>query len=233
MSGFDRIFNDIFNLFFPNKCVYCGNNLTNIETEICINCLNKLPKTNFIDDIQNPVFQKFWGRVNIEFAVSMYYFVKHSMVQYLFHQIKYKGRKELAKRLGQEFGLQLNTSNIFKKCDALVPVPLHPKKQKKRGYNQSEWIAKGISDILSIPVETGLIQRHVNSTSQTRKNRKERWENVRTAFSLYPNISAKYTHILLIDDVVTTGATLESCSSLLINKLGVKVSIASLAYATD
>ncbi|MCF6240938.1 MAG: ComF family protein [Bacteroidales bacterium] len=230
---FVKVFSDLYGTFFPRKCVNCGKNLDKTEQEICKNCLNRLPETKFINNHENPVFQKFWGRVNIEFAFSMYYFSKQSVLQYLLHHIKYKGRKELAYVLGKSLGQELKKSARFKDCDLIIPVPLHPEKEKKRGYNQSEWIAKGVSESLNIPENTVLLQRHVNSKSQTRKNRKERWENVRSAFSLKTNKKADYKHVLLIDDVITTGATLEACSALLINELNLKVSVASLAYASD
>ncbi len=223
---------DFYNIFFPRKCVYCGKNLNKTEKEICIKCLSNLPRTGFINFSENPVFQSFWGRVPVGFAFSMYYFVKQSVLQYLLHQIKYHGRKELAYVLGTELGKEIAASkhHVY---DAIVPVPLHPDKEKRRGYNQSEWIAQGISFQLKIPLETKLIRRHINSKSQTRKNRAERWENVRNAFSITTYQTNDYKHVLLVDDVLTTGATLEACASLLIEQLKLKVSIATLAYATD
>jgi len=230
---FIKVFSDLYSTFFPRKCTNCGKNLDKTEQEVCKKCLNLLPETSFLNDQNNPVFQKFWGRVNIEFAMSMYYFTKQSVLQHLLHQIKYKGRKELAYVLGKSIGQKLKSSDNFKSCDVIVPVPLHPAKEKKRGYNQSEWIAKGISEQMGVPIDTKLIQRHLNSKSQTRKNRKERWENVRSAFSIQNTKKPDYKHALLIDDVITTGATLEACAALLINELDLKVSITALAYASD
>ena len=230
---FIKVFSDLYSTFFPRKCINCGKNLDKTEQEVCIKCLIALPETNFLNDSNNPVYQKFWGRVNIEFAISVYYFTKQSVLQHLLHQIKYKGRKELAYVLGKSIGQKLKNSENFKSCDVIVPVPLHPAKEKKRGYNQSEWIAKGISEQIEAPINTKLIQRHLNSKSQTRKSRKERWENVRSAFSIQSKEKTEYKHALLIDDVITTGATLEACAALLIDKLNLKVSIASLAYASD
>lgn len=228
-----NVFSDLYNTFFPRKCVSCGKNLDKSEQQICKKCLNSLPETQFLNDSKNPVFQKFWGRVNIEFAFSMYYFHKQSVIQHLLHHIKYKGRNELAYVLGKSLGQKIKNTTHFKSCDLIIPVPLHPDKEKKRGYNQSEWVAKGIAECLNIPVNTDLLLRHINSKSQTRKNRKERWENVRKAFAIKTNDALAYQHALLIDDVITTGATLEACTTLLINELNLKVSIASLAYASD
>ena len=154
-------------------------------------------------------------------------------MQNLLHHIKYYNKKELAFELGRYLGSELSEAGSFKGCDVIIPVPLHPAKKKKRGYNQSEWIAKGMSDKMNIPLNTNLLNRHVNSKTQTKKNREERWENVRSAFSVeLPNQFTK-KHILLIDDVITTGATIEACASQLINHTDAKVSIASLAYATS
>ena len=228
-----KAFLDLFNLFFPRKCNHCGNNLDKTESEICKRCLFEIPKTNFHTDIENPVNKTFWGRVNIEQATSAFYFTKKSILQNLLHHIKYHGKKELAAELGKYLGNELATVKSYRTCDVIVPVPLHPAKKKKRGYNQSEWIAKGISGKMNIPVNTVALKRHVNSKSQTKKNRAERWENVHAAFSVQTNEEFPYKHVLLVDDVITTGATLEACAAQLLDNLNVKVSIASLAYASD
>lgn len=228
-----KAFSDLFNLFFPRKCNHCGNNLDKTETEICKKCLFEIPKTNFHTDTDNPVNKTFWGRVNIEFATSGYYFTKKSILQNLLHHIKYHNKKELAFELGKYLGTELSLADNFRDCDVLIPVPLHLVKKKKRGYNQSEWIAKGMSEKLDIPVNTTILMRHLNSKSQTKKNREERWENVRSAFNVKIPDKFSAQHILLVDDVITTGATIEACASLLIKHLGTKVSIASLAFASD
>jgi len=228
-----KAFSDLFNLFFPRKCNHCGNNLDKTETEVNKKCLFEIPKTYFLSDSDSPVNKIFWGRVNIEFAAAGFYFTKRSILQNLLHHIKYYNKKELAFELGRFLGSELSEAGSFKDCDVIIPVPLHPAKKKKRGYNQSEWIAKGMSDKMHIPLNTNLLNRHVNSKTQTKKNREERWENVRSAFSVdLPNQFTK-KHILLIDDVITTGATIEACASQLINHTDAKVSIASLAYASS
>lgn len=228
-----KAFLDLFNLFFPRKCNHCGSNLDKTELEVCKKCLFKIPKTNFHADKENPVNKTFWGRVNIESATSAFYFTKKSILQNLLHHIKYHNKKELAAELGKYLGNELAKVSNFQTCDVIVPVPLHPAKRKKRGYNQSEWIAKGISEKMGIPINTSVLKRHVNSKSQTKKNRAERWENVRSAFSVQTNEQFNYKHVLLVDDVITTGATIEACASQVINELNVKLSIASLAYVSD
>ena len=228
-----KAFSDLFNLFFPRKCNHCGNNLDKTESEICKRCLFEIPKTNFHADIENPVNKTFWGRVNIEQATSAFYFTKKSILQNLLHHIKYHNKKELAAELGRYLGNELATTKNYQTCDVIIPVPLHPIKRRKRGYNQSEWIAKGISEKMGIPMNTITLKRHVNSKSQTKKNRAERWENVRDAFSVQTSKNFPHKHVLLVDDVITTGATLEACATQLLENLNVKVSIASLAYASD
>jgi len=228
-----KAFSDLFNLFFPRKCNHCGNNLDKTESEICKKCLFEIPKTNFHADTENPVNKTFWGRVNIEQATSAFYFTKKSILQNLLHHIKYHNKKELAAELGKYLGNELSTVENYQTCDVIIPVPLHPIKRKKRGYNQSEWIAKGISEKMNIPVNTAVLKRHINSKSQTKKNRAERWENVRAAFSMQTSKDFPYKHVLLVDDVITTGATLEACAAQLLENLNIKVSIASLAYASD
>lgn len=225
-----KAFSDFFNLFFPRKCNHCGNNLDKTEKEVCKRCLFEIPKTKFHADPDNPVNKTFWGRVNVEFATSGYYFTKKSILQNLLHHIKYHNKKELAFELGKYLGTELSSVENFNECDMIIPVPLHPVKKKKRGYNQSEWIANGLSEKLAIPVNNNILIRHINSKSQTKKNREERWENVRSAFSIKTPENNQPKHVLLVDDVITTGATIEACASLLIEYLNVKVSIASLAY---
>jgi len=228
-----KAFSDLFNLFFPRKCNHCGNNLDKTESEICKRCLFEIPKTNFHANAENPVNKTFWGRINIEQATSAFYFTKKSILQNLLHHIKYHNKKELTAELGKYLGNELATIKSYQTCDVIIPVPLHPTKRKKRGYNQSEWLAKGIAEKMDIPVNTITLKRHVNSKSQTKKNRVERWENVRAAFSVQTSKDFPYKHVLLVDDVITTGATLEACAAQLLENLKVKVSIASLAYASD
>ncbi len=228
-----KAISNLFNLFFPRKCNHCGNNLDKTEAEVCKKCLFEIPKTNFHTDLENPVCKSFWGRVKVEFASSEFYFTQKSILQNLLHHLKYHNKKELAFELGKYMGTRLLSRNTFKDCDILIPVPLHPSKKKKRGYNQSEWIAKGLSEKLNIPLDTTTLLRHINSKSQTKKSRDERWENVRSAFNVRKTDDFSAKHILLVDDVITTGATIEACAARLIENLGVKLSIVSLAYAPD
>ena len=223
--------NDLINLFFPNVCVVCGEALNKQEEVVCLLCLVKLPKTSFHLHEDNPVSRVFWGRVNLNAASSFLFFNKGGSVQDLMHALKYKSRKEVGVYLGEQFGRELNESTLFKDIDLIIPVPLHPKKLHKRGFNQSATIASGLSKKLNAPVDTENFIRLVNTDSQTKKSRYKRWENVKGVFGIRNKEKLTGKHILLVDDVLTTGATLEACASILLELENTKVSAATLAYA--
>jgi len=231
MNKLARLYINVVEFFFPTLCVTCSNRLVTQENFLCIDCWHDLPVTNFHFDQENKVAQLFWGRVKIENATAFFAFNKGSNYQHLIHFIKYKGLKELGFETGRRLGMALSESHLFNSVDIILPVPLHPKKQKIRGYNQSEWIAKGISESLKKPVSVDNLCRNLHTSTQTRKNRYERWENVESIFEIINPTEFTDKHILLIDDVVTTGSTLESCAFQLLQVEGVKVSIATLAYA--
>lgn len=223
---------DFLNLFYPNNCVVCHNGLARGEEVICTSCLYHIPRTRFWNDADNPVAKTFWGRANIENACSFFLFTKGSRYQKLLHQLKYNGRKDIGIMLGKEFGKELCKSELYSGINAIVPVPLHPKKQKMRGYNQSEAIANGLSETMGIPTTTNVLIRSQFTQTQTKKNREERIKNVAEAFTVQNTQTLENRHILLIDDVVTTGATLEVCANVLKSNIKVQISIATLAYAS-
>lgn len=223
--------NDILNLFYPHVCYACGDSLTNQENIVCLSCELKLPRTGFHMHDDNPISRVFWGRVKLEAASSFLFFNKGGHVQELIHALKYKGKKETGVYLGKLFGLDLKNSPVFKNIDLVIPVPLHPKKLHKRGFNQSDTIAKGIGQALDIEVDREHLIRLVNTDSQTKKTRYNRWENVKNVFGVTDEERLKSKHILLVDDVLTTGATLEACASTLLDVEKIKVSVATLAYA--
>jgi len=221
--------NDFFNLIFPKLCSACNGALLKSEKIICLNCVINLPKTDFHKEKENPVNKVFWGRVDVEMATSFYLFSKKSKVQNLLHSLKYKGVKEVGSVLGELFGYELNESEFYKDIDFIITVPLQKNKLKKRGYNQSEWIALGLSKSMKIPVNIDSLYRKSDSETQTKKSRYKRWENVGEIFGLANN-DLEGKRILLVDDVVTTGATLEACTHLLIQQK-CKVLVATIAYA--
>jgi ComF family protein len=217
-------------LFFPYLCVTCSRKLFADEKYICLNCRQDLPRTNFHNNPGNKVAQLFWGRVELEYATAWLFFRKGSHYQRLVHCLKYKGMKELGYEMGFQFGNEIRES-VFKEIDIVMPVPLHAKKEKKRGYNQSEWVARGISGALGKPLSTDNLTRSKFTPTQTRKNRFERWQNVDGIFEVLRPADINSKHILLVDDVVTTGSTLEAAAYSLLGSGAAKTSIVTLATA--
>lgn len=229
--AFFRLFSDFFSLFYPEQCAACRGKLLRQEKVICTQCLIDMPLTGYQPHEENPVSQIFWGRVNIEGACSYFHFRKLSKYQHLLHQLKYNGRKDVGVEMGRQFGFIIGKSLLEMNVSVIIPVPLHPKRERKRGYNQSEMIADGISAATGIPVDISTVRRIVATKTQTKKSRLERWQNVENIFEIRSEQLLHNKHILLIDDVVTTGATLEACAQALLRIEGVKVSIATLAQA--
>jgi len=218
-------------LIYPKLCYACNRGLNQKERSLCLFCLYDLPKTRFHEKDENPVSQVFWGRVNIEKATSFFYFQKGSKYRKLIHHLKYKGKSHIGYDLGFLFGKHLFGSDFVKAIDTIVPVPLHPNRLRERGYNQSDWIANGLSDSLEIPFDSESVYRKVATTSQTKKTRTERWDNVKDIFAIRQHNKLANKHILLVDDVLTTGATLEACAHSLLKIPNTKVSIATLGFA--
>lgn len=224
------LFNNFFDILFPRICGGCNSVLNMGEKHICTECLCQLPLTGYWKENDNPVAKMFWGRIYLQNASSFLHFQKGGRLQGIIHNMKYKNQKEIGFFLGEMLGKELiNTS--YSSVDLIVPVPLHKSKIRKRGYNQSDYIAGGLSEVLGIPVETEVVKRIISSDSQTKKSRYERWENVMNIFNVEkPNV-IEGKHILLVDDVLTTGATIEACATVLQGIPGVKVSAVTLAYA--
>ena len=225
-----NLLSNLLELFFPRLCIACANPLFTHESNLCDLCLFHLPRTNFEKDLHNPVAQLFWGRVKIEYATSYFFYSKGSKYQHILHELKYKGKKEIGFEIGKIFGKEIACSD-FSQIQLIVPIPLHPSRQRKRGYNQAEWIAMGLAEAMGKPLENKSLSRISSSSTQTKKGRYDRWTNVEGIFraNLPENFVNK--HILLVDDVVTTGATLEACASVILALPDTKVSIATLAVA--
>jgi len=222
---------DFIALLFPITCAACGKSLYKNEQSICTYCMYYLPKTNYHLAFDNPVAKIFWGRVSIHSAASYYSFNKGGKVQKLIHQLKYNGQKHVGVTVGKLYGQELKCVDDFNTVDVVIPVPLHPKRLKKRGYNQSDSFAEGLAESMDSEVNFRSLVRKEESSSQTKKSRYSRWQNVESIFGVqYPEqIAGK--HILLVDDVVTTGATLEACAQTLLKVPDLKLSIATIAYA--
>lgn len=224
---------DFFNLVYPETCAACNQLLVKNENMVCTNCLYEIPKTNFHKEAGNPVEQIFWGRVKIEKATALFYFKQKSKYRRLIHQLKYKGNIEIGVEMGRWLGAALFETGWTNDIDVLIPVPLHPKRLKKRGYNQSEVICRGISQICNKPTDSLSLVRTKASETQTKKSKFDRWLNVETLFAISDPALIEGRHVLLVDDVITTGATLEACIHCLLGIKGVKVSVASLGFTSD
>lgn len=221
---------DFFSLIFPEICLACERSLIKGENFLCLSCQYSLPRQNNNGETEDTLKIRFWGKTEIDFSRSYYSFKKGSHVQNLLYQIKYNGQKECAEYLGKLFGFELKDNPYIQSVNALIPVPLHKSKFKKRGYNQSEFFANGISSALNLPVINGL-ERISKNQSQTRKSRWGRWENVKDIYQLKRETDLSGLNILLVDDIITTGATCEACTNELL-KNGIKsVGIVALALA--
>ncbi len=225
------LLDDLLSLFYPRLCAGCHTALVRGEETLCLGCLADLPKTGFEKIADNPVVQLFWGRANLKMATAFCTFDKGGIMQHLMHQLKYKGRKDVAEKLGFLMGTDLIQSPPYQEIELLIPVPLHPKREHKRGYNQSAELGKGIAEAMGIAIMEGNLVRNNYSESQTNKGRFERWENVKELFGVRKPELLEGKHILLVDDVVTTGSTLEACVQVLLKVPGTRVSIATLACA--
>ena len=213
LQGLQSHFNDFLHLFYPHNCLGCGTDILENTSLICIKCFYELPETGFFSQSSNGVEKKLIGRIKIEAAGSAFYFTKDSLLQTLLFELKYRGSKDAGIFLGKLAAQQILKSNRFNDIDILVPVPLNAKKQKNRGYNQSSVIAESIAEVLQKPVLHNVIERPFFTETQTHKGRISRWENMQGVFKVINKQLFEGKHILLVDDVITTGATLETCGS--------------------
>ena len=224
-------FGPLFHLFFPRCCAVCGASLIEGEDTICTHCNIDMPRTNYHKMKDNPVERMFWGKFPLERATSFFFYRKGSDFRQVLHQLKYGGQKEIGAIMGRYMASELQASDFFHGVDVIIPIPLHKKKQQIRGYNQSEWISRGIMAVTGIPVDTEAIIRRKNTETQTQKSALERWENVDGIFELHRSEHLAGKHILIVDDVLTTGATTVACASRLAEIEGVRISVLTLAMA--
>jgi ComF family protein len=222
---------DFVSLLFPELCPACQVSLVANEHLICSDCRYNLPYTNFHLQPDNIVAQQFYGKINVEAAYALYYFNKGGKVQNLMHHFKYKGMQQIGDLLGNMAAGQLIESNVFNTTDVIIPVPLHKSRLKKRGYNQSTCFANGLAQKLNATVDDNNLQRIVATETQTHKSRFARFENMQQVFTVKHPESLVNKHVLLVDDIVTTGSTLEACGIELLKVPGLKLSIATIAYA--
>ncbi|HEX6334057.1 MAG TPA: ComF family protein [Flavisolibacter sp.] len=226
-----EIRNALVHLAYPHVCEGCGTDVLQPDHRLCLVCLSNLPATHFQFYPNNPVEKIFWGRLPLHAATAQYYFSRDSLIQRLMHQVKYRGNRDLAIYLGKRIGTALTGSNRFASVDVVVPLPLNPLKERRRGYNQAALLCEGISGQTGWPVSRNAVVRTSDTESQTRKNRIERWQNMEGQFRVEDGRQIRGKHILLVDDVVTTGATLEACGHALLQEAGTRLSVASLCFS--
>ena len=228
-----RLFKSLINLLFPRVCAGCGNILLEGEDTVCTTCRFLLPKTGYEKNPDNPLAQMFYGQMPFNAVMAEFFFSKTGKVQHLIHGLKYHHCRENGIFLGQEIGKSLLQAPDYQEIDYIIPIPLHPKKEKIRGYNQSHVIAEGISEIMNIPIAEKCLVRSVFTDTQTHKTRDERYQNVKDIFHIEKPEKLENKHVLLVDDVLTTGATLMSAGKALLNVEGIKISVATVACASN
>jgi ComF family protein len=221
--------NNLIQLLFPRHCAGCATTLSGQEGTVCLECLLEMPQTGFhTSPRDNPLYFRLAGRVALEGASALYYFDKHGRLKNVVSSLKYRRNPRVGRDLGLHFGQVIKGFPMLSGVDAIVPVPLHPRRLAERGYNQSTALAQGLAKALSIPVLEHSLLRVQNTKTQTKKGKNERWENVESAFEIKGELPG---HIALVDDVITTGATTEACIKELQRKANVKVTLLALAIA--
>ncbi|MDR0865117.1 MAG: ComF family protein [Candidatus Symbiothrix sp.] len=227
-----NLLKDLWALFYPKLCIGCSEALTENENFFCLECFLKIPKTNYHLNGNNLARDRFLGKIPVQKVSAYLYYNKSGLGQKLVAEIKYRGNIYLGEWIGASLAKEMLPSGFFEDIDFLVPVPLHRKKLRKRGFNQSEIVAQGVSGITGIPVETKNLYRKKANVTQTKKGVYERWKNTAGIFDIRDMELFENKHLLLIDDVLTTGATLEACAQALLKCKNVKISILTLAIAS-
>ena len=227
---FNNPITDFFNLLYPRLCPGCNKLRKQGEKEICVSCAYQLPYTDFHLYPENALAKQFWGRVPLNAAMALLYFTKGGRTQNLIHHLKYKDQPEIGVFLGRAIGLRLLQSEAYSGIDLLLPVPLHPRRERWRGYNQSDYIARGIAESLNTTFNNNILYRSISTATQTKKDRYNRFENLQQAFIVKQPQVIKNKHVLLVDDVITTGATLEACVQALLQHQPFKISVAAAAF---
>lgn len=227
------LLNDVWEFFFPRYCVICGKRLLLGEEHFCLECLCALPRIRFNNLEDNEIARLLWGKMPIVRASAFLYYSKGGDVRELLFQLKYYGNQQIGYFLGRCMAKELLPTGFFEGVEGIVPVPLHSKKQKSRGYNQSEILAEGIATVVEIPVLKDVLRRKQYTDTQTHKSNYERWNNVMDVFECTSIERLPYRHVLLVDDVLTTGATLVACADALKGTSELRISVLTLAWAAE
>jgi ComF family protein len=226
-----EILSDFVSLFYPSYCLGCQNSLVKGEESVCTRCLLELPYANYHLDPENSIMKRLSGRIPVQQVLAFLKFSKNGRTQHLLHELKYKGHAEIGIMLGKVYGQKLKDSSFPISFDGILPVPLHSTRLRKRGYNQSSKFAEGLSEIWNVPVLDRIVVRKIKTETQTKKTKLRRWENVNDVFDVIDDSNLIGKHILITDDVITTGATVEALANTILKKVDVKISIASIAVA--
>ena len=216
-------------MLFPNLCICCDGYISHQENQVCDLCMYTLPKYEENEFKDNSLARKFWGRVSLENVAAQYKLTGSSAVKSIIHQIKYRGNTDLGIAMGEVLGATLMKSTLFTDVNLLLPVPLHPKKERLRGYNQCDLLLTGLGAVMNIPIVKNKLIRKKHNSTQTKKNRYERYINSKEVFCITDIEALQNKHVLIVDDVITTGATIEACASVLLDVDGLKLSAATLA----
>lgn len=230
MSQIKSAYANFIHLFFPHICTGCGSDILDVKSHLCLQCIFDLPVTGFFSQPGNPVAKTFYGRLPLRNAGAGYFFTKDSLMATLIYELKYKGNKDIGFYLGQLLGDFLLNNKAYASVDLLLPLPLNAKREKRRGYNQATALCNGITSVWKKPVLEKVVIRKVNTETQTHRGRITRWENMEDVFAVAQPAAIENKHILLVDDVVTTGASLEACGSEILKVSGTTLSVAALAY---
>ncbi len=231
LASCSRLLRDFNSLFYPNCCPGCGRALLKGEKVICSACLVSMPQTDFHLHEWNQLARRLYGRFPVSNALAFLKFTKNGRIQHLLHSLKYRNQPEIGLALGTLYGGKLAEAGFKGRFDVIIPVPLHPTRLRKRGYNQSQKFAEGLSSILEVPVDNNALYRRLKTSTQTRKSKLERWENVSDVFGFRTDAPAPHRHVLLADDVITTGATVEACATTLLQHVPCQVSVVCIAVA--
>lgn len=233
LTNIQQAAGDLLHLFYPHACAGCGEHLSDNKQTLCLDCLMDLSPTGFENIEANPVEKIFYGRLRIRAAFAAYYFIKNSPLQQIIHAFKYQQDRKVCIQMGILMGQMIKNNPRINPVDCLIPMPIHRQREKKRGYNQATLLCEGIAQVTGIPVYEHVVQRIKSTETQTHKGRGERWMNVQSGFIVRDAFVIEQKNILLVDDVITTGATLEACGEEMLKANLASLSIAALAWASE